>query len=98
MATAYLSTTVTICWETASHHERDCDADVDYTFDGEKLRIDKIKYVGSLPGISEDDADELVWQAVNEQADEAYGEWIADYGDFLFEQARDARLDRSAQA
>lgn len=89
MATAHLSTTVNVCWETPRHAERDCDVEVDYTFDGDDLRITGTRFIGSVDGIGEYELDELVWEAVNEQADEAYSEWLSDRGDFLFEQARD---------
>lgn len=89
MPTANLFTTVSICWETPAGYERDCDVEVDYTFDGEDLRIIKAKPIGTPSGVGEWEFDELVWEAVNQEADQAYAEWEAERGEYLFDLARD---------
>ena len=83
MATATLKTTVNVCWETPRHHERDCDVEVDYTFDGDDLRIIGTRFLGSTDGIGEWELDELVWEAVSEDADQEYAEWLADRVDWI---------------
>ena len=89
-ATAKLFTTVSIEWSDFRGRDCGCDVEVDYTFDGEDLRIIKTKFIGSVDtGYDGDMLDELVWEAVNDEADESYGEWLADLGDWQYEQARD---------
>lgn len=79
--TANLFTRIDLDWIDPRGCDRECEVEVDYTFDGETLHIVKTNPIGSVSGIGEWDFDELVWEAVNEVADEAYAEWLADYGD-----------------
>jgi hypothetical protein len=89
--TSKLFTTVTICWIDRRGTERDCDVEVGYTFDGEDMNVASSRAIGydhdDIP-----DFDELVWQATNKRADEAYAEWQAEYGEYL----RDQQIDREA--
>lgn len=88
--TAKLSGTVTINWTTQRGVERDCDVEVEYTFDGkDDLRIISARPLWDVNGIGDRDFDELVDAAVFDLAHDAYGEWEADYGDYLYEQRRD---------
>lgn len=95
--TAHLFARVIIDWEDSHHRERDLEVEVDYTFDGEALRITGTTYLGIPVGISDWDLEEAIWEAVNDQADEAYAEWLADYGEYLADVAVDrASEDRAA--
>jgi len=89
--TANLFTTVTLEWQDERGRYHDAEVEVDYTYDGEDLNIVKIEALGNTDSIDDDDFDNQVWEAVSECADEAYAEWFADYGDWLYEQAKDRR-------
>ena len=89
---ANLFTTVAISYEDFRGYEREAQVEVDYTYDGETLTIVKEYYLDQPTGIGEGDFDELVYEAVEEEAPEAYAEWLADYGDWLYEQAQDRRI------
>ena len=89
--TAKLFTTVTIYWIDRRGALRDVDVEVDYTFDGEILSITGSRTLG-VDADDSPDFDELVWQATNERADDAYAEWQAEYGEYL----RDQQIDREA--
>lgn len=91
--TAHLSTTVTVYW-TDRNHERDCEVEVDYTYDGETLTIKKSLALGDTDSCDDDWYDEQIWEGVGEIADEAYAEWLAEYGEYL----RDADNDRKDTA
>lgn len=89
--TAKLFATVTIYWINRRGAECDCNVEVDYTFDGANdLNVIKACAVyvdaDTIP-----DFDDLVWQAVSEYADEAYGEWASEYGEYMRDAAIDAR-------
>jgi len=88
--TAHLSTTLTVYWTDRSH-ERECEVEVDYTYDGETLKIIKSQALGNTDSCDDDWYDEQLWEGVSEVCDEAYADWCADYGDYLYEQARDRR-------
>ncbi len=94
MLTATLFSTVNVGWVDDRGRERDCDVEVDYTFDSDELKITGTSLIGSASGIGEYEFDELVWEAVNAVADEAYGEWLADRGDYM----ADMRADRAAES
>lgn len=83
MATATLTATVTVAWQCQRGFDHDATVDVTYTFDGgDDVRVlsSSVAY-GDPVGISDWDFDELVWEAVNERADEDYCEWLADNAD-----------------
>lgn len=89
--TANLFTRVIIDWVSPGGYEREVEVEVDYTFDGDELRITKTVLLGMAIGIGEWELEEAVWEAVSDQADEAYAEWVQDYGDYLYEQAIERR-------
>lgn len=94
--TAHLFTTVTIDYVTRAGYEREIEIEVDYETDGEDIRITKTSWLGEVIGADEYDIEEAMREAVWEQMPEAYAEWLADYGDYLYEQARDRQMDREA--
>ena len=89
--TANLFTTVTLEWQDERGRYHDAEVEVDYTYDGEDLNIVKTRPIGDTDSLDDDWYDEQVWESVSEYADEAYAEWQADYGDWLYEQAKDRR-------
>jgi hypothetical protein len=82
MALAKLNTTVTIHWINHRGCERDCDVEVSYTYDRDDLRIVETRTLGDCP-LSDGEFDELVWEAVSENANAEYDEWLADYADWM---------------
>ena len=81
--TANLSTTVTLSWVNRRGCDRDCEVNVDYTFDGgDDLRIKASEIVGDCD-LGEWAFDELLWEAVMDRAVEAYPEWLADRDDYV---------------
>jgi hypothetical protein len=88
--TANLFATVSLSWLDRKGNDRDCDIEVDYTFDGETLKITKAIAFDVDPD-NIPDFDEALWDAVMEQADEAYAEDQAEYGEWLSDQAEDRR-------
>lgn len=88
--TAKLSGTVYVTWTTPRGIDRECDVEVQYEFDGrDDLKIISARPMWEVTGIGEREFDELVDAAVFDLAHDAYGEWEADYGDYLYEQFRD---------
>lgn len=88
--TAKLSTTVNVYW-CDRHWERDAEVEVDYTYDGETIKIGKLHIVGNTDSMDDDDLDNQVWEGVEAVCDEAYAEWLAEYGEWLSDQAQDRR-------
>jgi hypothetical protein len=86
MATATLKTTVQIDWQDYRGRDRDAECEVTYTYDGDDLRITDTRFVGFVDGGYDIDLiDELVWNAVSEEADAAYAEWQAERDEGLAE-------------
>ena len=85
---ANLFTTVILNYEDHRGYERETQVEVDYTFDGEELNIVKTHCLDDWDDSAGDFFD-LVFEAVEEEAAEAYAEWRADYGEWLYEQAQD---------
>jgi glycerate-2-kinase len=90
MVTATLQTTVQIEWQDYRGRDRECELEVTYTFDGDDLRI--VSYAAPVDGYDGDMIDGLVWDAVTEQADEAFAEWLNDRDDAWLEARADERL------
>lgn len=88
---ANLFATVNVSW-CDRHWERECEVEVDYTYDGEVLKIGKCSFLGNTDSADDDDLENQIWEAVEQVCDEAYAEWLADYGEYL----RDAAEDRRA--
>lgn len=95
--TAHLFTRVILCWECPLHREREHEVEVDYTFDGETVKITAQNHIGIATGISDYDLDEMIWEAVCEGADEAYAEYCADYADQMADAAYDLRCERELE-
>ena len=83
-----LTTTVTVQWECNKRPgvERQCDVVVEYTFDGvddvdvlaaDIVRTDVFDGDDAPYGISEQDFDALVDEAVAERAHDAYADWLS---------------------
>ena len=87
---AKLSTAVNVYW-CDRHWERDAEVEVDYTYDGETIKIGKLHIVGNTDSMDDDDLDNQVWEGVEAVCDEAYAEWLAEYGEWLSDQAQDRR-------
>ena len=81
MATAKLSTTVIVAWEDRRGCDRDVEANVDYTFDGDDLRILSSELLGPCD-MGAWELDEAIWEATMDKAIDAYPEWLADYHDY----------------
>lgn len=90
--TANLFTRVILTWEDSHHYERELEIEVDYTFDGDTLNITRTTFLGTPVGIGDWELDEAIWEAVSEQAPEAYAEDCAEYGEYLSDQALDRRM------
>lgn len=97
MPIATLNTSVVIAWENQRGCDRDCLVEVEYTFDGEDIEILKTNIVGACD-LGDHQFDELVWEAVNEGADDAYSEWLADRDDDEGEYRYGLMLDRQLEA
>lgn len=91
--TATLYATVSIDYTDNTGRECQHDAEVTYTYDGDELRIIKAE-CDAFNGWDDDIADELIWEAIAELADEAYAEWLDDRGEYL----NDCRADRVAES
>lgn len=89
--TANLFTTVMLEWQDERGHYHECEVEVDYTCDGEDVNVTKLHFLGNVDSISDDEIDDQVHDAVMDIAHEAYAEWMADYGEYLSEQAADRR-------
>lgn len=88
--TANLSTTVNVYW-CDRNRDLDAEVEVDYTFDGETIRITKQHIVGNTDSMDDDDLDNQVREGVEAVCDEAYAEWLAEYGEYLRDAAEDWR-------
>ena len=78
--TAHLFTTVYLTWEASLHgREYELEIEVDYDFDGNEVKITRQTAKGIPLGLSDWELDEMVWDAVNDQAPEAYAEWLEEY-------------------
>jgi hypothetical protein len=82
MATAAnLTTRVNLCWTNQRGHERETEVEVEYTYDGDDLRIvAQTLLAGTDP--ETDWFDDMVFDAVAEVCDEQYAEWLADFADW----------------
>jgi hypothetical protein len=83
--TANLSCTVYIGFTDRYNRELDATVEVEYTFDGdlqsEPLILSANDVYGNADGISDDEFNELVWEAVNDRCMDDYSEWYADNAD-----------------
>jgi len=66
------STEVLICWEDRRGCEQEAHVDVSYTYDGNELTIKGQRTDSPCYGLSDNQFNELVYEAVAEQADERY--------------------------
>lgn len=82
--TATLSGTVLIAFEDRRGRDCDCEVNVDYTFDGDDLRIISSELLGPA-NISDWELDELIWEAAYDHALDSYPEWLADRADYMSE-------------
>ena len=89
-------TTVTIEYTDNLGREREHEVEVTYTFDGGRDDVPTIieQRGDCFNGWDDDIADELVWDALCDTCDRDYAEWLADQGDYLLEQRRDAQMDK----
>ena len=87
---ANLFTTVVLNYEDHRGYERETQVEVDYTFDGDELTIVKTHCLDAWDDSAGDFFD-MVYEAVEEEASEAYAEYMADYGEWLYEQDMDRR-------
>ena len=71
------SDTITIEWK-CYRHTRECNVDVEYTFDGEELHVTRQHFLGNISGLSEDDLNELVREVIGEDVYNVYAEWLED--------------------
>lgn len=93
--TANLSTSTTVYWSDERGRERECEIEIDYTFDGESIKLGKRNYLGICDSMDDDDLDNQLWEAVEEVCEEAYAEWLADYGEHLRDAAEDRKGDEA---
>lgn len=93
--TANLFTRVILTWEVSLHgREHELEVEVNYTYDGDTVKIEHQNVLGIVTGISDHDLDEMVWEAVCEGAPEAYAEYMQDYADQRADAAYEARCER----
>ena len=85
MATATLQATVTIGFTDRRNHDCDAVVEVVYTFDGdlqsEPFIVSTNDVYGNADGISDDEFNELVWDAINDRCMDDYSDWYADNAD-----------------
>ena len=81
---ATLTGTVLVAFEDRRGHDCDCEVNVDYTFDGDDLRILKSEVLGPA-NISDWEMDELIWDAAYDHALDHYPEWLAEREEFMAE-------------
>ena len=71
-------------------NEREFDWEVEYTFDGDEVRVTSAKCAKATNPTDEE------WNRFDDEAanraDQDYADWLADYGEYL----RDQQLDREA--
>jgi len=89
--TPQLFATVMLEWQDERGRYHEAEVEVDYTYDGETLKIGKLHIVGNTDSMDDDDLDNQVWEGVEAVCDEAYAEWLAEYGEWLSDQAQDRR-------
>lgn len=78
---ANLTTRVNLCWSDLRGHDRETEIEVEYTFDGDDLRLGAQTVLsGTAP--EADWFDDMVHDAVAEVCDEEYAEWLADFADW----------------
>jgi len=71
------------------------EVEVTYAFDGDDLQILVERKLTENPAKYDTYAfDEAVWDEVCEVCDAEYAEWLADLGDWQYEQARDREMER----
>lgn len=93
--TAHLFANVTVEFTNSYCRDVEYDAEVDYTYDGDDLRITAIKCAG-MNGYDDDIVADLVWDAINDICDEAYAEWLEDYHAARADAAYEAMCEREA--
>lgn len=93
MATATLHASIELDWTDSRGHDRLCDAEVSYTFDGDDLRITNVQ-CAAYNGYDDDLIDELVWERIADIAPDAFNDWQADRDDYLC----DVQTDRAAES
>jgi hypothetical protein len=72
------------------------EVEVDYDFGGTDLKITCQRALTENPAKYDTYAfDDAVWEAVCEECDEAYAEWLADLGDWQYEQASDRAMENA---
>lgn len=65
---------VLICWEDRKGREWETDVNVTYTYDGSELTIIRQNCADACYDLSDDQFNELVYEAVADEADERYEE------------------------
>lgn len=90
--TAKLSTSATLEWQDERCRQHECEVEIDYTFDGEDVKITGLNWLGNSDSLDDYTADEMIHDAVMDVAPEAYAEWLAEYGEYLADLASDRGL------
>lgn len=94
--TAHLTHTLTWDYQDWRGRDREIDVTVEYTIARGEIEFGQFTYGG--PELPDAEVERICDYIESEIAPEDFAEWEADRGDYLYEQMRDDRMDRSLLA